>query len=1128
MSSSQSSRAGMKNERRDITSLRSDIKRQKLDNLQNIKNNTTALRDEDSSSSDYNNNNGSDSSDEENDAPLPADRDGYVEGSIVRIILKDFVTYDYCEIEPGPQMNMIIGPNGTGKSTIVCAIALGLGGSPSLLGRAKNITEFIKTGADEATIQIELKRTRERNVVIQRTIQKSSKSTPWKIDNKTTTHKEVLSTIARLNIQVDNLCQFLPQDKVSEFAQLTPSQLLEKTQEAAGKKNMSRWLQQLIEWRQTQKTLQKSHEGSQMYLKTLMDRNAGLEKDVFKLKQREAALNKVAILKAMLPLAKYSEAKTAYDEAKEDEKSKKDQLQALEDSHRPLQIAVNRQERESASASNTLAILKDQVKQHAEKLVRDMDNIDKSKQTVLSARSEIEGLKRREEQRKADTLALENKIAYAKEKLGPEPAVNNTDEINKTIEDINIQLSQCADKTLELRQKDTECSRKKNENINEIAENKKELAEMQNIQERRLRNLRQTHEDTYKGFQWLRANRSMFKGRIYGPIQLAVNVKNEQYASIVETVLGGEKGSHLRTFVCEYQEDYQLFTRETIDKLNLKLTVSWPGEIDAKSIQPLMSEEKLKKEYNMDHFVVNLLDGPPLVLKYLCQQSKIHLIPVTINQCSQEKIVNSDKFKKFIIKSNLYEVNKYSYGKGGRQTAIRMFKPATILADSINNELKQNITKRLSELEAEATVIQETKNDITRQRETISQKENELRHEKESQQALKKDVNLRRNRWQAGKMEIESMEEDLILKKSRPDKAAQDIKRLETHITSEVIARAKLSSQYKTSLQSYVDTVIERNSGSLTALYFSAKYEAIKQFSRLQMKDLSNMREMYTKAIETSAEKKKTAHVYFKDAERAGNDLKEELLSEFREIFEKWKISGLDENEMELEDAINSESAKADAIKASNPRAMENYENRLAEIDKYTAKVNSDKHRLDELSKKIETVKLHWEPRLNKLVSRINAKFSEAFQRIDCVGEVCVSPHEDFDKWGIEIRVKFRGNEKLQLLTGQRQSGGERAVSTILYLMSLQALAKAPFRTVDEINQGMDQRNERMIHEEIVREATKSGTAQYFLITPKLLSDLYYNDRMRVLCIYNGEWLPTQAKPAYDCLQSVKDNLISG
>lgn len=56
----------------------------------------------------------------------------YVPGSIVRIQMKNFVTYDFVEFRPGPNLNMIFGPNGTGKSSIACAICIGLNGAPSV------------------------------------------------------------------------------------------------------------------------------------------------------------------------------------------------------------------------------------------------------------------------------------------------------------------------------------------------------------------------------------------------------------------------------------------------------------------------------------------------------------------------------------------------------------------------------------------------------------------------------------------------------------------------------------------------------------------------------------------------------------------------------------------------------------------------------------------------------------------------------------------------------------------------------------------------------------------------------------------------------------------------------------
>jgi hypothetical protein len=98
--------------------------------------------------------------------------------------------------------------------------------------------------------------------------------------------------------------------------------------------------------------------------------------------------------------------------------------------------------------------------------------------------------------------------------------------------------------------------------------------------------------------------------------------------------------------------------------------------------------------------------------------------------------------------------------------------------------------------------------------------------------------------------------------------------------------------------------------------------------------------------------------------------------------------------------------------------------------------------------------------------------------------------------------------ETLSVLNSHRQSGGERSVSTIFYLMALQDLAQSPFRVVDEINQGMDPRNERMVHERMVDIACQERTSQYFLVTPKLLTGLKFHPKMKVHVINSGEHIP--------------------
>ena len=65
---------------------------------------------------------------------------------------------------------------------------------------------------------------------------------------------------------------------------------------------------------------------------------------------------------------------------------------------------------------------------------------------------------------------------------------------------------------------------------------------------------------------------------------------------------------------------------------------------------------------------------------------------------------------------------------------------------------------------------------------------------------------------------------------------------------------------------------------------------------------------------------------------------------------------------------------------------------------------------------------------------------------------------------------------------------------------------QSPFRIVDEINQGMDAKNERFVFEQIVQACSKDGASQYFLVTPKLLPGIVAEggSRVKALATCNG------------------------
>ena len=83
---------------------------------------------------------------------------GFRKGSVLRVSMKNFLTYDSCEVFPGPRLNVILGPNGTGKSTVTHAICLACCGGPKTVGRSTDIKQFVKHNkeGEECFVEVDL------------------------------------------------------------------------------------------------------------------------------------------------------------------------------------------------------------------------------------------------------------------------------------------------------------------------------------------------------------------------------------------------------------------------------------------------------------------------------------------------------------------------------------------------------------------------------------------------------------------------------------------------------------------------------------------------------------------------------------------------------------------------------------------------------------------------------------------------------------------------------------------------------------------------------------------------------------------------------------------------------------
>jgi uncharacterized OsmC-like protein len=78
---------------------------------------------------------------------------------------------------------------------------------------------------------------------VRRIINSDNRSSKWTLNGNHATQSEVKSFIASCCIDVDNLCSFMPQDKVGNFTRFSPREVLENTLKAITVDESGRTLQ---------------------------------------------------------------------------------------------------------------------------------------------------------------------------------------------------------------------------------------------------------------------------------------------------------------------------------------------------------------------------------------------------------------------------------------------------------------------------------------------------------------------------------------------------------------------------------------------------------------------------------------------------------------------------------------------------------------------------------------------------------------------------------------------------------------------------------------------------------------------------------------------------------------------
>ncbi|KAI5951148.1 SMC5 [Candida jiufengensis] len=1027
-------------------------------------------------------------------------------GFLRTIKVWNFTTYSYTEFVLSPTLNMIIGPNGSGKSTLVAAICLGLAGNINLIKR-KNLKSMIKTGHDRAVIEITIENFEgSPPITIKRDF--SAKDSLWTMNNRKCTETAVKELRAKLNIQLDNLCHFLPQERVAEFAGLSPEKLLMETERTLKDGHLKTLHEDLIDKDEKSQNLGvKVSELKQKLIQLHSDKEK-LEEEARKLEEYERKAAEIENHRLLVPFAKFYDLRNQRTHLKEQRDQARARLQSFDKNFDPLRKDLS-----------TLDIVLDKQFEKQSSINRERDTI-KSKIQKLSAEltakqgeivkllSQVEGYKNKAEQKKKELDLVKEEYELLKSQR------ESTEEID------NSQLEQLNDKYHEKRNESRQLEESLSGLNDKMSDLKSDLGELDHKVKRLEHSLHGTdklellqssarngrpyrlRDDSYRTHQKLRTS-EQFDGHYFEAPVISCNVKDKSMAPAIEKVIDNNT---LFAITVTNGDDSKM-----MNKFAKSININFPTREQKNTVLPRSDKGKdVLQNYGFEGYLSDYITGPNEVLCMLYNNTKLHQIPISRKPLSTDQInrIKSPPdgrihFKKFIAGDTLFSVKQSNYGS--RQISLvteHVGRAQFFTVSGISEEEKLRLSNKINEYKS----TMESKREEYQGHKSEANKLLNSRQELKIEMSAIKDHQLR---LQEIIKTVTALDAKISSRKEKIDKLEREsnkdyssrIKQYEQKIAEEY-------NNYSTTSNELGELFVEYSTSQIESKFVDFETITIKNrklSAETLVKELrsieNDLKEDYKKyKAEYDRIKDSAEYREFKEKNDSLSEEDKELLKDlatpfmeagnFTEKTIRIKISHL-EDELSL-------------LSTADRGSIQSLRSKLQDIEKAETdlpRFENDKHNLDE---RIKTISTQWETELEEFIHQISLSFSKRFSKVASEGRVELAKSERFKDYKLQILVKFRQESELKILDNQSQSGGERAVSTIFYIMALQGLSDAPFRIVDEINQGMDPKNEQMAHRYLVHTACENNKSQYFLVTPKLLTGLYYHPDMVVHCIFTG------------------------
>uniref|UniRef100_A0A1B0FUX9 Structural maintenance of chromosomes protein 5 n=1 Tax=Lutzomyia longipalpis TaxID=7200 RepID=A0A1B0FUX9_LUTLO len=1032
-----------------------------------------------------------------------------------QVPIEQLSTYDSVKLFAGPYLNIIIGPNGTGKSTLVAAIVIAMGGNCGTLARGKKIEDYVKNGKSKAAVCVEVYRDEEQHLTeFYRSFDLKGGGS-WKIDKRKVTQKTYLDTVRSYNIQVDNLCQFLPQDRVQDFAKMNPEEIFANTIKSVCSEEMNSQLEELREMEKSSNNSNVDLLKWKSELKEAEATNEQLRVRIENMEQRTALQEKLQVAKIKRSHIELEELSRKSEETKRDLEAAKKSAKEHQRKLAPIEAECQEYTREVKRIDGEIAHGVEVTSKCDGDIVAMQRQTEEQEDKIRMAKVAVVNAKKHKESQEAEILEESNLLTALlhdfKATAGQQTQLNG----EKTALKARI---------AELKLKDAR-EGKYLENLISVRDLTAIVCEDAEDMKMLVKKLTSELHLKVNVLQSSAAQQVNYTPQV--PIEQLRRFGFSKY--LLDMVEGPFP---ILNYLCSI---YKLH--------NIPLGTEQTDRV----IDNVISSGHFKLFFTPNHRYAVVKSKYSSASSTTCIEIKgKKLLTVPVNPA----IVQNER-------RALQELQKRSEGHSGEigefetrisrnEGQVRELNVALMEIEEkiqrfaglgkrvkIQQQKLKNIQEMLIDVAAEEVKCQETtKESIRRMLETFRKMTQVLEKGEEAE------VQLMFNRDYLQR--FHSTNADLKARLCEAQSAAEEAKKLQESVQKALDDCRRAIGGQKEEIRTLIAAAFPAN----------MKYTEREDFQELPATDEELVEMINSLQTQVDCMEGRNERI-IEEYEARGRKIEElreriagqngqnrQLQGRMEELHKRWfpaisdvinkinlkfstfmasmdyagevaltrKNDELPATDEELVEMINSLQTQVDCMEGRNERIIEEYEARGRKIEELRERIAGQNGQNRQLQGRMEELHKRWFPAISDVINKINLKFSTFMASMDYAGEVALTRKNDhtYSSYGITIKVVYRNNESLQQLNSFLQSGGERTVAIATYTLALQQLSQVPFRCVDEINQGMDPKNERKIFNMLVEETSRPGMSQYFFITPKIIPNLNSNEHMVFHCVFNG------------------------